>query len=198
MNDKEMEALKEKVFKVIDRQIEIKDFESWLYDQSSLSERMDEALILELYSFNYNQRAASFEFKQLFLPFFDEKEFIEWKIIANLKTLSAGCNEPERILGDFYKMGCESYPCLAAIGYNNYWIEDCEQFGWSRQKMIREIQNEAKLLLFEIEEWLETSSYNDLMQFQPKSKKLEMENNTTSDAPISTEVDSKKWWEFWK
>ena len=55
-----MEDLKIRVFRTIEKEIELQDFEKWLYVQNDLSERMDEGLILELFSFNYNQRGASF------------------------------------------------------------------------------------------------------------------------------------------
>lgn len=167
-----MEALKERIFKVIEEQIDIKEFEIWLYSKTSLSERMGEDLIFELYSFNYNQRGVGYEFRKLFLSFFDEKEFTDWKIIANLETLSVGCKEPERILADFSDLGYEDYPYLMSIGDYQYQLDDYELYGgWSREKMISEMQKEADELLSEIQEWLMNSSNGDLMNFEPKTKK---------------------------
>ncbi len=193
-----MEALKERIFKVIERQIDIKEFESWLYSETSLAEKMDDDLILELYSFNYNQRGVDYEFRKLFLSFFDEKEFTDWKIIANLETLSVGCKDPERILADFYDLGYDDYPYLSSLGYNQYELEDCEYYGWSREKMILEIGKEAKQLLLEIQEWLLTSSNTDLCRFEPKTKKIDMVPNSIPNNVIAPQNDSIKWWEFWK
>ncbi len=83
-----MQYLKEKIFKVMES--DLKHFENWLYDQIDLSEQMSESLIFELYNFNYNQRNAHFEFNDLFLSFFNQKEnWIEIKKINNkyAKTL---------------------------------------------------------------------------------------------------------------
>jgi hypothetical protein len=193
-----MEALKERIFKVIERQTGIKEFENWLYSQTSLAERMDDDLILELYSFNYNQRGVDYEFRKLFLSFFNENEFTDWKIIANLETLSVGCKEPERILADFYDLGYDDYPYLSSLGYNQYELEDCEYYGWSREKMILEIGNEAKQLLLEIQEWLLTSSNTDLSKFEPATKNMDMISYNIPNNVITTENNSNKWWEFWK
>lgn len=193
-----MESLQKRIFKVIEKQIDIKEFESWLYSKTSLSERMDEDLILELYSFNYNQKGVYYEFRKLFLSFFDEKEFANWKIIANLETLSEGCDVPERILADFYDLGYDDYPYLISIGYNKYELEDCEYYGWSREKMISEIRKEASLLLLEIQEWIQTTSNFDLSQFEPKTKNIDMIPCSVPSDVITNETSSKKWWEFWK
>lgn len=193
-----MEALKERIFKVIEKQLEIKEFESWLYSEASLSERMHEDLILELYSFNYNQRAVDYEFRNLFLSFFDKQEFTHWKIIANLETLSKGGNVAERVLNDFYDLGFEDYPYLMTIGHYQYQLDDCEYYGWSREKMISEIQKEASQLLSEIQEWLKTPSNIDLRQFEPQIKNVDVIPDNSSENVISTGNNLKKWWEFWK
>lgn len=193
-----MEALKERIFKVIEKQIDVKEFENWLYAETSLAERMDDELILELYSFNYNQRGVDYEFRKLFLSFFDEREFTNWKIIANLKILSGGCKEPERILADFYDLGYYDYPYLSSLGYNQFELEDCEYYGRSREKMILEIGKEAKQLLLEIQEWLLTSSNKDLNKFKPQTKKMDTVTDTIPNHVIAPQNKSTKWWEFWK
>jgi len=194
-----MEVLKERIFKVIERQTGIKEFENWLYSETSLAERMDDDLILELYSFNYNQRGVDYEFRKLFLSFFDEKEFTDWKIIANLETLSEGCKEPERILADFNDLGYENYSYLMSLSHYEYQLDDYEFCGgWSRERMIYEMQKEAKQLLLEIQEWLLTSSNTDLSKFEPATKNMDMISYNIPNNVITTENDSSKWWEFWK
>lgn len=193
-----MEDLRERIFKVIEKQIDMKDFENWLYSNIQLSERMDEELILQLYSFNYNQQRVDYEFRKLFLSFFDEREFTDWKIIANLQTLSEGCKEPERILADFYDWGYKNYPYLTSIGYNKYELEDCAYFNRSREQMINEIQEEASQLLAEIKDWLRITANVDLSEFKPKTKKIDMVPFNISENVITIDNTSKKWWEFWK
>ncbi|GAA5043736.1 hypothetical protein GCM10011506_47220 [Marivirga lumbricoides] len=193
-----MEDLKERIFKVIEKQVEMKEFENWLYSNIQLSERMDEELILQLYIFNYNQQGVDYEFKTLFLSFFEEREFTDWKIIANLETLSEGCKEPETILADFCDLGYENYPYLTSIGYNKYELEDYAYFNRSREQMINEIQEEASQLLAEIKDWLRTHPGEDLSKFESRTKKIDMIPNNFPENVIKTESTSNKWWEFWK
>src|SRR5258706_2578242 len=95
-------TLKEKVFQTIEEQIPLKEFEQWLYQQSDLLEKMSNDLILELFEFNYNQKGAHYEFKKSFVKYFDENEFMLWKIKANLRDLIAGKETKDRILHEFY------------------------------------------------------------------------------------------------
>ena len=192
-----MEDLKIRVFRTIEKEIELQDFEKWLYVQNDLSERMDEGLILELFSFNYNQRGASFGFDRKFINYFDKKEFTNWKILANLKTLQNGCEEPERILCDFYDLSNGDYPYLSSLGYNQFELEDCEYYGWSRKERLKAIQKEADELLSEIEEWSASAQEVDLKDFEPKTKKLDMLRFSSPESS-ATEPINKKWWEIWK
>lgn len=193
-----METLKENIYKVVEKEIKINEFENWLYTESNLVDRMDEDIVFELFNFNYKQRGVDYEFEKLFLSFFDEKNFINWKIVANLKTLSEGCKQPERILSDFYELGYNGYSFLSCIGYNQYELEDCEFYGWSREELINEIQKEANQLVVEIKGCFESNWNFDLSQFQPKIRKIDMIHYHALKDVVVIEAFSVKWWRFWK
>ncbi len=193
-----MEALKERTFKVIERQIEIKEFENWLYSETCLAERMDDDLILELYSFNYNQRGVDYEFRKLFLSFFNKKEFTDWKIIANLEMLRKGSDESERILWSFNDLTEEGYSFLSHLGYSVYDLEESEYLGWDRQKLLEIIREESAQLLEELNDWIRVSQSSDLKDFKSKFAKSHIALPVQiglSDPKIDT---PNKWWEFWK
>lgn len=192
-----MEDLKVRIFRTIEKEIELKEFEHWLYKQSELSDRMDEDLILELFSFNYNQRGANYEFENRFLTYFDREEFTNWKIVANLKTLGEGCKEPERILSDFKDLSENGYSFLSHLGYAIYDLEECEFFGWDRPALIDVVRDESNQLLNELNDWLKNGPSKRLEDFTPKYQKL----NITLPVRNRSQINSKKptkWWEFWK
>ena len=193
-----MELLKEKIFQVIEEQADIKEFENWLYQQSDLAEMMDQDLILELFSFNYNQNAANYIFKNSFLPYFDQEEFANWKIMANLNDLVIGKGNTERILADFNDMSLEEYPFLTDLGYYRFYFEDCDYTGRSREALQKDLQMEAESLLGEIQESQVMDSAFDLKNFVSKQQLIE---NLKYDNPVSqinSSGNRKKWWEFWK
>ena len=144
------ETLKQKVFMAIEEQLPLKEFEAWLYKQHDLSEMMGIDLILSLFSFNYNQRGAQYEFKGTFLKYFDRQEFILWKVKANLLDLIEGKETRDRILHEFYSLSYE-YPFLQSIGYYMYSLED---IGYYRNisAALKELNEDAAQLLQNIKE----------------------------------------------
>ncbi len=192
-----MEHLKIRIFKTIEDEIKLQEFEQWLYKQSDLLEHMDEDFILELFDFNYNQKGAIREFKRKFIKYFDQEEFTNWKILSNLKTLRDGCQEPERILSDFVDLSYRNYPFLSSLAHNQYKLEDYEYFGGSRDGLLKDIQTEADELLNEIEEWSISVSDAGLKYFEPKTKKINMPKYSVCENTSMTSA-TKKWWEFWK
>lgn len=166
-----MEDLKNKIFRTIEKEIKLEDFEEWLYEQNDLSERMDEDLILELFSFNYGQKGACYEFERKFLGYFEKKEFTNWKIIANLEMLQKGCDESERVLRGFKDLSGDGYSFLSHLGYAVYDLEECEYLGWDRQKLLEVIRKESAQLLEELYDWKRESKRNDLVEFKSKFNK---------------------------
>lgn len=189
-----MEDLKNRIFRAIDKEIELQDFEEWLYEQNDLVERMDEDLLLELFNFNYNQRGACYEFKNKFPNYFDEDEYVLWKILFNLRTLSKGAKEPDRIIGDLYDLSHSGYEFLYSIGS----LEDYNYFGWAREEFLKATVDESKELLLELEEWLSQNPTCDLKEFR-RLDSTQKNINTDDRIECSMEVvKQNKWWEFWK
>lgn len=193
-----MENLKNKIFRTIEKEIELQEFEEWLYKQNDLSERMDEDLVLELFSFNYNQKGANYEFNRKFIEYYNQEEFTNWKILANLKMLQNGCSKPERILWDFRDLSEDGYSFLNHLGYAVFDLEESEYLGWDRQKLLDIIHIEASQLLEELSDWTQKSKSKDLIEFKSKFKKSYIALPTWSEVKRRNTVKSKKWWEFWK
>lgn len=189
-----MEGLKNRIFRTIEKEIKLQEFEEWLYKRNDLAERMNEELILELFSFNYNQKGAIYEFKAKFLKYFDKEEYVLWKILSNLSTLSNGANEPDRIIGDLYDLSHSGYDFLYSIGS----LEDYNYFGWTREEFLKATIEESQELLVELEEWLAQNPHGDLKEFK-KLDSTQKAITTFSRIETTTNQDGgNKWWEFWK
>jgi hypothetical protein len=175
----------------IEDHLTLKEFESWLYTQEELSLRMNDDLILELFSFNYNQKGAKYEFKSSFLKYFENEEFMLWKVKTNLQDLIDGRDTRDRILDEFYWIGYDELPFLQSLGYYMYELEDADYFKTGTQSVIENLKKEATELLKEI---LDEESKN--LEFKISSFKriprLEF------SAEVTTADNSKEWWKFWK
>ena len=194
----EMETLQENIFKTVLGIMQIKEFESWLYQESELIERMDEEFIFELFDFNYNQLRALYEFETKFLSYYDVTDFIEWKILCNLERLSIGCDEPEIMLNDFSDLVLDGYSFLSEISYEIFDLEICEYYGRSREELIKEVRDKATIMLNAIRKWQEEKKDEALKEFsyslQASESKVELQwYESTKD-----DRSRKTWWSFWK
>lgn len=109
MNIDNFDELKLNIFKAIEDQMSLKDFESWLYVNEALSNKLNEDVVLEAYSFNYNQEDAKHIFKSTMIQHFDMDEFVLWKVKSNLLDLIEGKNDAVRILNDLLYIGHDGY-----------------------------------------------------------------------------------------
>jgi hypothetical protein len=181
-----MQDLKENVFKVLEDQMSLEDFERWLYNSEELQDLMTEDVVLEAYTLNYKQRDAKYQFKKAIFKYFDEDEFLLWKVKANLTDLIANRNDRDRILYDFYYLGYDGYTFLQPIGYYMYQIEDIEYYGNDLEAVLNELKRDSEVLLREIEKQeLENPGFR--LEDYRGSEKLEWQ-------PL---VITKKWWKFW-
>jgi len=170
-------TLKEKIFMTIEEQIPLKEFEQWLYSQAELLETLNDDLILALFTFNYTQKGAHYEFKSCFIKYFNEEEFMFWKIKANLRDLIAGSETRDRILREFYY----------DLGYDMYEFEDAEYMGQSLTDIHTNLKSDAQELLDEIELKEKTTTDFKIKNF---------ERMETPQPPTSI-VTKKVWWKFW-
>lgn len=141
--------LKEYIFNVMEDRASLKDFEAWLYAHERLAEQMQDDLLLTLYSFNYNQRGGRLAFKNTFIPFFDQDEFILWKVKMNLSDIINGRSSTAHIL-DAFCYEFDEYPFLQPIGYYTFRLEDATNAGLT-QEISNELKEDAMALLSSIE-----------------------------------------------
>lgn len=139
------------VFKTMDEYLSIGEFENWLYTSAELQHLMDNDMVLDAFIFNYKQRDASYAFRKVMLAHFDEDEFMLWKVKSNLHDLIQGSAHVNRILNDFYRLGCNEYPYLVRLGSIIWEIEDIGYYGSDIREIRLRISQEARDLLGEIE-----------------------------------------------
>ncbi|MBL0741423.1 hypothetical protein [Chryseolinea lacunae] len=185
------EELKQNIFKVIEEQLPIKVFEHWLYGSVELSERMGEALILDLFSFNYNQRRARYEFKKALLKYFDEDEFLLWKVKANLQDLVDERETRDRILDDFYSLGLNDDKCefLLHMGYYKHDIDNIGYNGLDLKSVIQNLKDDAASLLRDIKRAEDAT---------PNFKLSDFDRHKPKEETLQTEPVPKQWWKFWR
>lgn len=182
------QELKENIFKVIESQMTLRDFEAWLYGNELLSNQMHEDIVLEAYAFNYHLPDARYRFKNTFLSYFDEDEFMLWKVKANLSDLIHGRNDRDRILYEFYWLGYkEEYAFLEQIGCYLYQIEDVQYYARNLDDVLQSMKRNSAQLLDAI---IREENANPHFKLREFHFMIPPEENP--------KAESKKWWNFWK
>lgn len=181
-----LKDLKENVFRVLEGYMSLDEFEAWLYKSEALHDLMNKDVVLETFSFNYRQDDAKYQFKKTIFRHFDEDEFLLWKVKSNLRDLMENRANRDRILYDFYYLGYDGYYFLQPVGYYMYQIEDIEYCGDNLQAVLKELRQDAEVLLLEIEKQELQKPGFRLLDYLPINK-------AGSETPIT-----KKWWNFWK
>ena len=172
----------------IEEQIALKEFEQWLYSQSDLLEGINNDLILDLFTFNYNQKGAHYEFKKSFVKHFEENEFMLWKIKTNLRDLISGKETRDRILHDFYyDLGYGDYPFLQRIGCYMHELDELHYSTRSFADVLNELKSDALELLNEIERQEKLTPDFRIKAFERKEKQI-------SQPSVKAK---KQWWKFW-
>jgi hypothetical protein len=165
----------------------LEDFEKWIYDSEELQNLMNEDVVLETYTFNYKQPDAKYQFKKAICKYFDEDEFLLWKVKSNLRDLIADRNNRDRILYDFHYLGYDGYTFLQSIGYYMYQIEDIEYYGNDLEAVLIELRRDSEALLRKIEK-------QELVN--PEFRLRDYQDGEESEyQPL---VITKKWWKFWR
>jgi len=185
------QQIKSMIFKTIEDHLTLNEFESWLYSQEDLLTKLSQDFILELFTFNYNQKGAKYEFKNTFLRYFDKEEFMLWKVKTNLQDLIDGRETRDRILHDFYSIGYDEVPCIQVLEYYLYELEDADYYRMGKQSVIESLKKESAQLLQEI---IAEESKNS--EFKISSfRRLPCLEFT---AEVTTANNSKECWKFWK
>jgi hypothetical protein len=183
---------KENVFKVVEDQMSLEEFEKWIYDSEALQNLMTEDVVLGAYTINYKLRDAKSQFKKALLVYFDEDEFLLWKVKANLRDLISNRNDRGRILNDFHHLGYDGYSFLLPIGYYGYRIEDIQYFGTNLEDVLIDLRSDCLDLLRKIEQ-------QELQWLSGKNSVFRLENYREQDQLENQPLEiSNKWWKFWR
>lgn len=180
----------------IENQLSLKEFETWLYGQEGLLSKLDQDFILELFTFNYNQNSAHYEFKKIFLRYFEKEEFLLWKVKSNLQDLVDGTESMDRILYEFHLLGYDEVPCLQSVGFYMYSLEEAEYNGEWRKSVIADLKNECKFLLQEIQQ--EETKNSDFSITSFKQVEIQPVAPVKLKSVPNENLTSNKWYQFWK
>lgn len=108
--------VKETLFRFLEGDICLSDFENWIYGSEQLKVLIGKDLYLELVSVDFRREAARYESERTIFSVIERNEFIEWRLCRLMNRIIA---RPADVHGDIllaYRLYCRGYRFLAKIG----------------------------------------------------------------------------------
>lgn len=193
-----MEKVKLKIFQYLSGLISIDEFAAWLYQDTFVSNNIDDELIFELVNINLKSKFAHHEIKKIREKYFNGKEFILFNIIGNLESIVSddSDNNIEKSLknmecyyNEWYEFGLMSQVYSLSInwdlGIDNVFDKEQVRFG---------IITESKLIF----EKLSNASYDEQIVLLENGYYTNVIGETNISRVRNKLSKTKKWFEFWK
>lgn len=151
-----------KIYQLIERKTDIKDFEQWVYAEKGLEDRLSSEDYLELISLDYRSPATLYEAEKILKRYIDHGKYYEWRLRRVLQKIIERPRDVHIYIEQCYDMYCDGYNFLdnLGLGYglaiavppNDYTADSWDKLQPNEQKIIigsfyPEVSREAKKVL---------------------------------------------------
>lgn len=199
------------IYKLIAKEIEISEFEQWVYSEKNLEELLNSEEYLSLISLSYKLPSSLYEAEKILKRYIDIGKYYDWYLRKVLQKIIEHPDNVHKYIEQCYDMYCDGYDFLdnLGLGYglaitvppSNYNTGTWDKLETHEQKNLIEsfypdIINETKKVIH----WLDTKkiiitghdgSYQGILY----SDSREPEEKEPTGYKVAT--PTKKWWRFW-
>ena len=112
------DSIKITLFKVLDGDFAIEDFEEWVYSDAELESALTADSYLDLISLDYKKSGAKYELFKLIGELIDSGEYEMYKLLKLVKNTMQKDEKLPYYLMEFYHLYCDGYDFLREIGLN--------------------------------------------------------------------------------
>lgn len=160
------EEIKYKIFNAACDLKRLKEFEEWLYQSDELKKAINDEFVMELFSFNYNQKDALYEFRNFVFTVYSDSEFDYffvqnecYKIVNQFDEI----DNLEIILDELYVLGLRNQGVVFQLGMKYCLFESWNE---DKEKTIIEIKDLAEDILASMEDFEAVHVVLDLDEFE--------------------------------
>ncbi|MBK9183980.1 MAG: hypothetical protein IPM83_12920 [Ignavibacteria bacterium] len=115
--------VKRMFYEVLNGDMTIRDFEQLIYDSDKYENALGAGLYLDLISFNYDQKDALTQLKEIIRPFIDSNEFNVWRIKSLLIDIIEDRIDlvvaTHKLRDLYYSTGESIIPISLGVGYES-------------------------------------------------------------------------------
>ncbi len=183
-------------FKLVSHEIELLEFEKWVYSESKLEEILSPDDYLELISINYKTPSGLYEAEKVLSNYFSMGKYYEWNIRNILQKITDKPNDVHKYIEQCYDLYCDGFNFMDNLGMGyglgltcpDYYNEKVDDY-------YPQILGEVEKVL----EWLDNGKIV-ITGHSGEYQGIEYEDNRSVEEkePTGYKVqESKKWWQFW-
>jgi len=199
------------IYKLIAREIEIKEFEQWVYSEKDLESLLCSDEYLDLTSLSYKQSSSLYEAEKILKPHIDIGKYYEWYLRRVLQKVINHPSDAHKYIEKCYDMYCDGYGFLdnLGLGYglavavppSEYSADSWDNLESPEQKKLVEsfypsVREEAEKVI----NWLDTGKIvltghdGELQGIQYTDSRTPEEKDPTA---YKVATPTKKWWKLW-
>jgi len=106
----------EKTYKLISREVEISNFEKWVYTEKELENLLTYDDYLELISLSYTTPSTLYEAEKILKKYIKIEKYHEWYLRRNLQKIIERQDNVHKYISQTYDMYCNGYYFLENLG----------------------------------------------------------------------------------
>ena len=103
-------------FKLVSHEIELTEFEKWVYSDTKLEEILTSEDYLELISINYKTPSALYEAEKLLSNYFSMGKYHEWNIRNILQKITEKPDDVQKYIEQCYDLYCDGFGFMDNLG----------------------------------------------------------------------------------
>ena len=111
-----MNNFEEKVYKLISREIEVSNFEKWVYSEKELEKILTNDDYLELVSLNYTTPSSLYEAEKILKKHIEIEKYHEWYLRNILQKIIERPDNVYKYIVETYDLYCNGYNFLDNLG----------------------------------------------------------------------------------
>ncbi|WDE07827.1 hypothetical protein SG34_013635 [Thalassomonas viridans] len=199
------------IYKLLAREVELPEFEQWVYSEACLENMLSADEYLDLISLNYKTPSSLYEAEKILKPHISISKYFEWFISRVLHKIIERPNDVYKYIEQCYDLYCDGFGFLDNLGMgyglhipclpDKYKVNSWDELSIPEQEKLIDsfypaVLEEAQKVL----SWLNTGKIQ-ITGHDGGYQGIEYEDHRSIEEkePTGYHISKKrkKWWKFW-
>lgn len=183
-------------YKLVSHEIELSDFEKWVYSESELEQTLKPDDYLEIISINYKTPSGLYEAEKVLSNYFSMGKYYEWNIRNILQKIVDKPRDVHKYIEQCYDLYCDGFNFLDNLGLGYGLGLTCpDSFNEKVDDYYPQILDEVKKVV----DWLDSGKIV-ITGHSGEYQGIEYDDSRSPEEkePTGYKIQKvKKWWQFW-